>query len=75
MELKTLIGKLYLAQQITGNMEQYVIYYENGIATFRDGVRDGNFIIDRIIDGSTLGFSGIQNTDWECIYTFDHTLL
>lgn len=46
-------------------MVQYV-EYTDGIDTFRDGVRNGAYVIDKKL--TPLGFNGIEDTDWECIY-------
>jgi len=42
------------------------IYYTDGIAYYRKGVRDYSFIIDKTL--TPTGFSGSENTDWENIY-------
>lgn len=41
---------------------QYVYYYD-GIAEWRKGVRDGCFVWDRAI--AVTGFDGIEDIDWE----------
>ena len=45
---------------------QYVYYYD-GIAEWRKGVRDGYFVWDRAI--TLTGFDGIEDTDWENVRT------
>ena len=55
-------------------MAQYV-EYTDGIAIFRDGVRDGKYRIDKEL--TPLGFYGIESTDsgatgdWVNIETFE----
>jgi len=41
--------------------------YTDGIDTFRDGVRNGSYVIDKALD--PIGFSGLINVNWENIYT------
>ncbi len=43
-------------------MEQYRVYTD-GVSTYRDGVRDGAYVIDKAI--TSTGFGGIENVDWE----------
>jgi hypothetical protein len=43
-------------------MAQYIIYTD-GSSVYRDGVRDGNWVVD--IELTELGFSGEEDTDWE----------
>lgn len=43
-------------------MAQYVIYTD-GSTYFRDGVRDGAFVVDVAI--TEQGFDGEKDTDWE----------
>ena len=45
-------------------MAQYQIY-TNNIVTFRDGVRDGAYVIDKALTPN--GFDGIEDIDWENI--------
>lgn len=46
-------------------MEQYR-EYTDGIDIFRDGVRDGKWVIDVAL--TVLGFSGVEDTDWTNIF-------
>ena len=41
--------------------------YTDGIDTFRDGVRDGSYVIDKVI--GPLGFAGTEGVDWENIWS------
>lgn len=50
-------------------MAQYVTYTD-GTSTFRDGVRNGAYVIDKTI--TPLGFAGVENTDWINVET--HTI-
>lgn len=43
-------------------MAQYV-EYTDGINTVRDGVRDGEYVLDYII--TPLGFAGTKGIDWD----------
>lgn len=43
-------------------MTQYVTYTD-GVDTFRDGVRDGTYVIDKAL--TPLGFGGTEGIDWE----------
>lgn len=43
-------------------MEQYREYISGGY-TWRDGVRNGEFVWDRII--GPLGWGGVEDVDWE----------
>ncbi len=45
---------------------QYVTYTD-GSAKYRDGVRDGKYVIDKAL--TATGFAGTENIDWENIYT------
>jgi len=45
-------------------MEQYR-YYSDNISIFRDGVRDGAYVIDKAL--TLTGFDGIEGVDWENI--------
>jgi hypothetical protein len=45
-------------------MAQYR-YYTDGIGTYRDGVRGGDFVVDKTL--TATGFSGVQDIDWENI--------
>ncbi len=45
---------------------QYV-YYDDGIALWRKGVRDGCFVWDKAL--TPVGFNGIEDTDWENVRT------
>lgn len=47
-------------------MNQYVIYTD-GVATWRDGVRSGRFVIDVTL--TVTGFAGTEDLDWENIVT------
>ena len=42
--------------------------YTDGIDTFRDGVRDGNYVVDVAINTKTAAdFLGVEGIDWENI--------
>jgi len=43
---------------------QYV-YYDNGVAYWRKGVRNGAFVLDKTL--TPIGFMGIEDIDWECV--------
>lgn len=45
-------------------MEQYVIYTD-GVSTFRDGVRNGYYVIDKAL--TPTAFAGTEGIDWENI--------
>lgn len=45
---------------------QYRIYTD-GTTTFRDGVRDGKYVIDKTL--TSTGFDGIEDTDWTNVET------
>jgi len=45
---------------------QYV-EYTDGVDTFRDGVRDTYYVIDKELN-SFMGFAGTEDVDWENIY-------
>jgi hypothetical protein len=47
-------------------MAQYVVYTD-GSVKYRDGVRAGKYVIDKAL--TVTGFEGIENIDWENIYT------
>ena len=49
-------------------MVQYVIYEYDG-TLFRDGVRNGVFVLDKAI--TPTGFAGVEDTDWVNIETHD----
>lgn len=51
-------------------MAQYV-EYTDGTDTFRDGVRDGKFVVDKEI--TATGFDGDENVDWVNIEEQDYT--
>lgn len=36
--------------------------YTDGTTTWRDGVRDGVFVVDKAL--TATGFAGAENTDW-----------
>jgi|WetSurSiteA1Bulk_404760.scaffolds.fasta_scaffold161782_2 hypothetical protein len=41
--------------------------YTDGISTWRDGVRSGDFVVD--IELTPTGFAGLENIDWENVST------
>jgi len=41
---------------------QYV-YYDDGVDYWRKGVRDGYFVLDKVI--GPLGFYGVEGVGWE----------
>ena len=41
--------------------------YSDGVALYRDGVRNGRYVIDKSLTGNS--FSGVENTDWTNIFT------
>lgn len=45
-------------------MEQYR-YYTDGVSTFRDGVRNLAYVIDKAL--TPTGFNGTEGVDWENI--------
>ena len=45
---------------------QYV-YYNDGTANWRKGVRDGVYVIDKALN--PIGFSGMEDLDWENVYS------
>ena len=47
-------------------MAQYR-YYTDGIGLYRDGVRAGDFVVDKAL--TATGFNGTINVDWENIET------
>jgi len=48
-------------------MAQYQIYTDT-VDTFRDGVRDGCYVVDIAINTKTaIDFDGVENVDWENI--------
>ena len=38
-------------------------YYSDGISIFREGIRNGHFVIDTVL--TAIGWAGVENTDWE----------
>ncbi len=55
-------------------MAQYVTYllnelveYTDGTETYREGSRNNTFVLDKEITG--LGFSGVEDTDWENLWS------
>jgi len=44
-----------------GNMQYR--YFTDGTDSFREGVRDGSFVLDKTL--TDTGFLGTKNTDWE----------
>lgn len=38
-------------------------YFTDGITKMRDGIRDGNYVIDLAL--TPMGFTGTENVDWE----------
>jgi len=46
-------------------MAQYV-EYTDGLTTYRDGVRDGKFVLDVELNPDP-GFEGTEDIDWENI--------
>ena len=44
-------------------------YYTDGVGTYRDGVRNGMFVVDKEL--TPLGFDGVEDTDWENIETHE----
>jgi hypothetical protein len=53
-----------MAQYVTYNPDTYV-EYTDGVSTFRQGSRDGNFVTDQVI--TLTGFDGTEGVDWENI--------
>ena len=49
------------------SIPQYV-YYDDGTAWYRKGVRDGYYVIDIRLTASP-GWSGTKNTDWKCLFS------
>ena len=47
-------------------MEKYD-YYSDGISIFRQGIRNGLFVVDTI--DTALGWAGAENTDWHNIHS------
>ena len=43
-------------------MAQQYVTYTDGISTFRDGVRNGAYVIDKAL--TPLAFAGVENIDW-----------
>jgi hypothetical protein len=41
------------------------VEYTDGIDTYRDGVRDGAYVIDKAL--TATGFAGTEGVDWENI--------
>jgi hypothetical protein len=41
------------------------IEYTDGVDTYRDGVRNGNWVVD--VELTPTGFAGDEDTDWENI--------
>jgi hypothetical protein len=41
-------------------------YYSDGTASYREGIRSGRWVVDKVLTSN--GFSGVENTDWTCIY-------
>jgi hypothetical protein len=52
--------------QLQPDENTIIISIDNGVSGYRDIVRDGAYCIDETI--TPLGFSGIENTDWDNIY-------
>ena len=48
-------------------MEQYRIYTD-GTDYYRDGVRDGDYVIDMSINQQLSDFSGTENVDWANVF-------
>jgi hypothetical protein len=55
-------------------MAQYVTYalnelveYTDGTETYREGSRNNSFVLDKEI--TALGFSGVENNDWENLWS------
>ena len=44
-------------------------YYNTGAFSYRDGLRGGKYVIDKIL--TTTGWAGIENTDWTNIFTIN----
>ena len=42
-------------------------YLSDGAGTYREGVRNGQWVIDKLLTG--IGFAGVQNTDWTNVLT------
>ena len=47
-------------------LSQYV-YYDDGTAYYRKGVRSGYFVVDIRLTASP-GWAGTENTDWKCLF-------
>jgi len=41
-------------------------YYNTGAFSYRDGIRNGMYVIDRLL--TVIGWGGIENTDWTNIF-------
>ena len=49
---------------------QYRVYTD-GVDTFRDGVRDGAYVIDKSLTGDEDGFDLAEGIGWENIETHE----
>jgi hypothetical protein len=45
--------------------------YTDGVDTFRDGVRNGKWVIDVVIGPLGFGVGAVENVDWENIIEYD----
>lgn len=46
-----------------GAVPQYLYYDDGGAVTWRKGVRNGNFVLDKTLDAT--GFAGVEDVNWE----------
>jgi hypothetical protein len=44
-------------------------YYNMGAFSYRDGIRAGAYVIDKLL--TTIGWGGVENTDWTNILTIN----
>ena len=62
---KSLQDMYYFFYGETSETTGQYVYYEDGIAQWRKGSRDGYFMLDHAMTG--IGFAGMEDTDWEMV--------
>jgi hypothetical protein len=43
--------------------------FSDSVGTYREGIRNGLWVIDKVL--TSIGFAGVQNTDWTNILTIN----
>ena len=70
MDVLVSLGKLNrwsVNSEVVPEVPIQYIYYDDGTAYWRKGVRDGIYVIDHTLN--PIGFLGSEDIDWENVYS------